>query len=642
MANIGSLTVKVRADSSPLRGDLRKASGSIGGFRGNLDKASGSMGGFRNGIAALSPALGGLAMAVGPVAVALAALVVAKKVFSGFKTIAAEIDAVAKSARLLGVELVALEGLKFGGELSGVDPSKVIGGLKTMQKRIGEAARGSGAAIPALDELGLNAEDLVGQDAIKSLIDIADAFAGIEEPARRAAIASNIFSKGNMEMLLLVSQGGDAIRDQIGRMRDLSVITSTTAKEFELFNDRSAAAGMVWDKFWDRIALGGIRAMNIMADLDPRLGVIVGAIDEAGGLTGDLGDNLEDMKAIGAFEDLGEDAAVAAKEIEKLAETARSAGKTLIESLGGKLDIVVGIDPVDAQIKDTLTDAFKDLPFEEFLDLAESIHEVKTELDAATRAAAAMKEATRAAAMGDSLIKGIEDSIALETGLSPMDLRIRNLGEQGVDQGTLDRAKDLVKELSQAKQLAAGIELGDSFIKGLEDAIALEGGLSPMELQIRDLEEQGLDQGMLDQAEGLVKELEQAKKLAADIELGESLTAQFRTPMEEFVKVAEDLDRLLDVGAISEATAGLALGAAEDTLAASVTTPDVFTGRAELGSAEAYRTILRAQAGGGAVGPQEKILLEGEKQTAHLSNLNTAVEIGVEKLDPQEVAETMP
>ena len=582
MANIGSLTVKVRADSSPLRGDLRKASGSIGGFRGNLDKASGSMGGFRNGIAALSPALGGLAMAVGPVAVALAALVVAKKVFSGFKTIAAEIDAVAKSARLLGVELVALEGLKFGGELSGVDPSKVIGGLKTMQKRIGEAARGSGAAIPALDELGLNAEDLVGQDAIKSLIDIADAFAGIEEPARRAAIASNIFSKGNMEMLLLVSQGGDAIRDQIGRMRDLSVITSTTAKEFELFNDRSAAAGMVWDKFWDRIALGGIRAMNIMADLDPRLGVIVGAIDEAGGLTGDLGDNLEDMKAIGAFEDLGEDAAVAAKEIEKLAETARSAGKTLIESLGGKLDIVVGIDPVDAQIKDTLTDAFKDLPFEEFLDLAESIHEVKTELDAATRAAAAMKEATRAAAMGDSLIKGIEDLIALETGLSPMDLRIR------------------------------------------------------------DLEEQGLDQGMLDQAEGLVKELEQAKKLAADIELGESLTAQFRTPMEEFVKVAEDLDRLLDVGAISEATAGLALGAAEDTLAASVTTPDVFTGRAELGSAEAYRTILRAQAGGGAVGPQEKILLEGEKQTAHLSNLNTAVEIGVEKLDPQEVAETMP
>ena len=70
--------------------------------------------------------------------------------------------------------------------------------------------------------------------------------------------------------------------------------------------------------------------------------------------------------------------------------------------------------------------------------------------------------------------------------------------------------------------------------------------------------------------------------------------------------------------------------------------PDVFAGRAEAGSAEAYRIIARAQAGGAAIDPQEKILDEGKKQTTELKLLNAAVEIGVEKFDPPEVKETPP
>lgn len=564
MASIGDLNIKVRADSSPLRNDLRQAGRSVGGFRSSI---------------------GGLAASFLPAATAAGALAIAVKAFRGFQQIAKDIDSVAKSARLLGVELRELEGLKFAGGLAGVDPSKVIGGLKTMQKRIGEAARGSGAAVPALAELGLDAKDLVSQDAIDSLVDIADAFDGIEEPARRAAIASNIFSKGNMEMLLLVGQGGEAVRAQVDNMKNLSSITGDNAAQFELFNDRIATTGMLWDEFKKGTAAGFLDLLNIFVGLHPALELVQSQLDKAGGLSENLGDELDDIKAIGAFEDLSEDAEVAAEAIGKIADASRDAARSLLGSLTGKLDALAGSDDIDAMVKNVLTDAWMNLPTDEFVKFSQAIH-------------------------------AIADDLKL--------------------------AKQRAKELGGATQKAAS---ADDFIKGLEDAIALETGLSPDELKIRDLREQGMDPWKVDQAKDLVKELEQARKVTADIELGESFTERFRTPLEEFVKVAEDLDQLLDIDAIDKGTAQRAFAAAEEDLAGragSATTPEIFTGRAELGSAEAYRIIARAQAGGAAISPQDKILAEGKKQTRHLSNLEDALEKGVEKLDPPEVAEVPP
>jgi len=160
------------------------------------------------------------------------------------------IDATAKLSDQLGVTTERLQGLRHAAELTGAGANTLDAGLATMAKRLGEAARGSGAAKPALDELGLSAQALVAMSPDKAFYRIAGALEKIEDPARRNAIAANLFSKANMKLLNTLALGEQGLADMQREAEQLGIaFNRVDAAKIEAANDailrlKQAAGGL--------------------------------------------------------------------------------------------------------------------------------------------------------------------------------------------------------------------------------------------------------------------------------------------------------------------------------------------------------------------------------------------------------------
>jgi len=162
----------------------------------------------------------------------------------------AAIDATAKLSDQLGVTTERLQGLRHAAELTGAGANTLDAGLATMAKRLGEAARGSGAAKPALDELGLSAQALIAMSPDKAFYRIAGALEKIEDPARRNAIAANLFSKANMKLLNTLALGEQGLADMQREAEQLGIaFNRVDAAKIEAANDaitrlKQAAGGL--------------------------------------------------------------------------------------------------------------------------------------------------------------------------------------------------------------------------------------------------------------------------------------------------------------------------------------------------------------------------------------------------------------
>ena len=148
------------------------------------------------------------------------------------------VDATAKLSQQLGIQTEALVQLQHAADVTGAGSKSMAAGLATMAKRLGEAARGSGAATAALKELGLSAKDLIRLTPDKQFIAIAKALKGIEEPARRNAIAANLFSKANMALLNTLALGEDGLKAMADEADRLGITFSEfDAAKVEQAND---------------------------------------------------------------------------------------------------------------------------------------------------------------------------------------------------------------------------------------------------------------------------------------------------------------------------------------------------------------------------------------------------------------------
>ncbi len=120
-------------------------------------------------------------------------------------------DSTGKLADRIGITTEALQGLRHAAELTGAGADTLDAGLTTMAKRLGEAARGAGAAVPALKLLGLSIQDLIQKSPDQQFIAIAEAFRKVSTKTEQAAAAANIFSKGNMALINTLAEGREGI-----------------------------------------------------------------------------------------------------------------------------------------------------------------------------------------------------------------------------------------------------------------------------------------------------------------------------------------------------------------------------------------------------------------------------------------------
>lgn len=152
---------------------------------------------------------------------------------------AAAIDEQAKFSQALGVSYEQLQKLQFAAGQNGASINALNNGLRKLAKGASEAANGTGEALKAFNQLGIEAKALQGLSPDQIFAKVADAMAGVESSGDQAAIAMRLF--GNEGALLLNTlRGGSAGLKQMGDELERigGVISNDTAKAAADFNDQ--------------------------------------------------------------------------------------------------------------------------------------------------------------------------------------------------------------------------------------------------------------------------------------------------------------------------------------------------------------------------------------------------------------------
>ncbi len=163
----GKAFVEIGANDTALMKGLRAAQAKLKKFGMGLSAVGG-------GLSAASAAV------LGP-------LTASVQVFAGSG------DELSKMADRTGASVEALSELRHAAAQSDVEVTQLQTGLNRMSKVIGEAATGSDGAAETLAHLGLTAAQLQSMSVDQQFEAIADALAGIEDPALRTMRALDVF-----------------------------------------------------------------------------------------------------------------------------------------------------------------------------------------------------------------------------------------------------------------------------------------------------------------------------------------------------------------------------------------------------------------------------------------------------------------
>jgi hypothetical protein len=125
------------------------------------------------------------------------------------------------AAIVAGTTAEKLQSLQFAAEQSEVPVEALSMGLIRLQRSMFAADKGAMGAGEAFHKLGLNEKDLAKKDTTEAFVDVAEAIAGIQNPAEQAATAMRIFGRGGaqlMPMLKLGREGVDKLRAGVNRL----------------------------------------------------------------------------------------------------------------------------------------------------------------------------------------------------------------------------------------------------------------------------------------------------------------------------------------------------------------------------------------------------------------------------------------
>lgn len=195
MASAGTVTLELDANSVKMLRELQKAQ----------RRTETTVRTMRNKVTRAFKTIGASILTAGTAMSAFAA-------FRGFDRIATELDKINKLTLRLGGSAEAFSELSFVAEQSGLAFNTLTMGLQRMQRRVAEAAVGTGEAQGALKELGLSAKQLVGLSIDTQFEIIADALSGVGVEADRTRLAMKLFDSEGVALLQTMENGAEGIQ----------------------------------------------------------------------------------------------------------------------------------------------------------------------------------------------------------------------------------------------------------------------------------------------------------------------------------------------------------------------------------------------------------------------------------------------
>ena len=160
---------------------------------------------------------------------------------AGFKKLANDADAMAKSAQQIGVPIEELTALAHAADLSGVSFERFKTGLGQFSRTLSDSLDGlSSVGVQAFEKFGIAIKDSQGEmrSTVDLLADVADRFQAMPDGALKTAAAMNLFGRAGRDMIPLLNQGASGIRAMTDEAERLGlVISGETGRAAEQFND---------------------------------------------------------------------------------------------------------------------------------------------------------------------------------------------------------------------------------------------------------------------------------------------------------------------------------------------------------------------------------------------------------------------
>jgi hypothetical protein len=239
MASAGTVTLNLDANSVKLMRELQKAQ------RTTRTSSSAMAADFQRAFSRIAKAS---AVAVTAVAGALTAV---------YRSQSRVIDELGKSSDALGVQTEKLQALRHIGNLTGLSTEGLTTNLQRMQRSLGQIARQGGPAEKALQDIGINIQDIINLSADRQLEEISKAMAGVENSALRASIASDLFGRDGARMLNLMNQlKRDGLDPVVESMDQLGLsMTRIDVARLERANDAMYEARQVFTGVFQRLTV---------------------------------------------------------------------------------------------------------------------------------------------------------------------------------------------------------------------------------------------------------------------------------------------------------------------------------------------------------------------------------------------------
>lgn len=215
-AILGALEIQMLADLARLRTDMNDAKSIVGN----------AMSGIKSMV---TGAMGGLVAGLGVAA------------FAGWIKGAIDAgDATKEFTQKTGIAAQDVAGLQLAFKQGGVEGDALAGAMAKLGKQMVEGNQ-------AFTDLGVSTRNTDGsmRNSKAVLYDLADSFAGMEDGARKSALAQQIFGKSGADMIPTLNEGAKGMRDMADMAERLGlVIDQDTAEAADGFNDTVELLGM--------------------------------------------------------------------------------------------------------------------------------------------------------------------------------------------------------------------------------------------------------------------------------------------------------------------------------------------------------------------------------------------------------------
>lgn len=149
-------------------------------------------------------------------------------------------DNLSKMSQKVGVNIEQLSSMNYAASLADVSTESLAKGMAKLNKAMYEAQQGGKTQVETFKALGIAVTDSSGKlrKTDDVMMDIAERFAGMDDGARKTALAMEVFGKAGADMIPLLNSGKQGLKDSADEAKRFgNVLTEEAGKQAEEFND---------------------------------------------------------------------------------------------------------------------------------------------------------------------------------------------------------------------------------------------------------------------------------------------------------------------------------------------------------------------------------------------------------------------